>query len=147
MRDMLSNTQVVRLGKQTLSGVTPNASAWVDTRGFDAVTLVLCTDTVTDAGTADGFTATLQHSDLTTAASAAAAAAADSVTGAVTIQVTDDAADNVIAGAVGYTGSKRYARFNIVGTTNTAAVVEVYAILSKPHRAKTTFAGASVAAT
>lgn len=147
MRDMLSNMQVVRLGKQTLSGTTPNASAWVDTLGFDSCTLVLTTDTVTDAGTAAGFTATLQHSDSTAASSAAAAAAGDSANGVLTLTVTADADDNKVIGGIGYNGTKRYARFNIVGTTNTDAVVEVYAILENAHRAKTTFVGASVAAT
>jgi hypothetical protein len=147
MRDMLSNTQIVRLGKQTLSGTTPNASAWVDLRGFDSCTLVLMNDTVTDAGDANGFTATLQHSDLTTAASAAAVAAAETVNGVNTIQVTLDTADNVVAGAVGYDGTRRYARLNIVGTSGTNAVVEVVAILGHPARAPATFIGASVAAT
>lgn len=147
MRDMLSNTQVVRLGKQTLSGTTPNASAWVDMRGFDSCTLVFCTDTVTDAGAAAGFTATVHHSDTTAASAAAAIVAADSVDGVIALQVTADSDDNKVIGAVGYKGSKRYARFNVVGTADTAAVVEVFAILNKPHRAETTFVGTSVAAT
>jgi hypothetical protein len=146
MRDNLSNMQIVRLGKQTLSGTTPNASAWVDMRDFDSCTLVLTTDTVTVAGTA-GFTATLQHGDTTAGGSAVAALAADSVTGALTLSATLDTQDNVVIGGIGYVGSRRYARFNIVGTTNTNAIVEVYAILGKASQAPTTLIGASVAAT
>ena len=147
MRDMKSNVQMVFLGTVTVSGTTPAASAWVDTRGFDASVIVLKTNTVTDAGTTDGFTATVQHSDLTTAASAAAIVAADSTDGVISLQVTADSADNAIIGAVDYRGSKRYVRFNIGGTTASDATVDVYAALDMPHRAKTTFVGTSVAAT
>lgn len=147
MRDMLSNKQVVLLGTVTLSGVTPSATSWVDTREFDACTLFLVTQTVTDAGTSEGFTFTAQHSDLTTAASAAAIVAADSVDGAIALTVTLDADDDKVIGGIGYKGSKRYVRLNGVGTTATAAVVKVFAVLNKPHRAETTFVGTSVAAT
>ena len=147
MRDMLSNKQVVLLGTITLSGTTPGASSWVDTREYDAVTIVLVTQTVTDAGDAAGFTFTAQHSDLTTAASAAAIVAADSVNGVTALSVTADADDDKVIGGIGYKGSKRYVRLNGVGTTGTNAVVKVMAILNKPHRAATTFVGTAVAAT
>ena len=104
-------------------------------------------DTVTDAGTSSGFTFTAQHSDLTTSASAAAIVAADSVDGAISLTVTADGDDNKVIGGIGYIGSKRYVRMNGVGTTGTDATVKVYGILNKPHRAKTTFVGANVAAT
>lgn len=147
MRDMISNKQVVLLGTVTLSGTTPGATSWVDTRGFDACTLMLATDTVTDAGTAAGFTFTAQHSDSTTAASAAAIAAADAIGGTVSLTVTADADDNKLIGGIGYIGSKRYVRLNGVGTALTDATVKVYAILNVPHRAATTFVGSNVAAT
>lgn len=147
MRDMISNKQVVLLGTVTLSGTTPGATSWVDTRGFDACTLILATDTVTDAGTASGFTFTVQHADDTAAASAAAIVAADSVDGTIALSVTADADDNKLIGGIGYKGSKRYVRMNGVGTTLTDATVKVYAILNKPHRAKTTLVGSNVAAT
>jgi len=147
MRDMLSNKQVVLLGTVTLSGVTPGATSWVDTREFDAVTLMLATDTVTDAGAAAGFTFTAQHSDTTVAGDAAAIVAADSVNGTIALTVTADADDNKVIGGIGYIGSKRYVRMNGVGTTGTDATVKVYGILNKPHRAKTTFVGTAVAAT
>lgn len=147
MRDMLSNKQVVLIGTVTLSGVTPGATSWVDTRGFDACTLVLATDTVTDAGTSSGFTFTAQHSDTTVAGDAAAIAAADSVNGTIALTVTVDADDNKLIGGIGYKGSKRYVRMNGVGTTGTDATVKVYAVLNKPHRAATTFVGTAVAAT
>lgn len=147
MRDMLSNKQVVLIGTVTLSGTTPGATSWVDTRGFDACTLMLATDTVTDAGTASGFTFTAQHSDTTAATDAAAIDAGDSVNGTIALSVTADADDNKLIGGIGYKGNKRYVRLNGVGTTGTDATVKVYAILNKPHRAETTFVGTSVAAT
>jgi len=147
MRDMKSNKQMVLLGTVTVAGVTPAASSWVDTRGFDAATIVVKTNTVTDAGTGDGFTVTAQHSDLTTAASAAAIVAADATDGVISVQVTSDAADNAIVGGIGYRGSKRYVRMNVVGTTGSDATFDVYAVLNVPHRAKTTFVGTAVAAT
>jgi hypothetical protein len=147
MRDMISNKQMVLIGTVTLSGETPGATSWVDVRGFDACTLVLVTQTVTDAGTADGFTFTAQHSDTTAATDAAAIVAADSVNGTVALSVTADADDDKLIGGIGYKGSKRYVRMNGVGTTGTNATVKVFAVLNKPHRAKTTFVGAAVAAT
>ena len=40
MRDIISNMSKVDLGKDTLAGVTPNASAWLDTRGYGGAALV-----------------------------------------------------------------------------------------------------------
>ena len=147
MRDMINNTESVHLGNQTLSGTTPAASAWVDTRGFDAVTLELIANTVTDAGTAAGFTATMQHGDDSTGSGAADVVAADTVDGVISIAVISDSADNSLAGGLGYRGDKRYVRLNIVGTTGTGADTTTMAKLHKAHRAPTTYVGASVAAT
>lgn len=147
MRDIKSNSQIVHLGAITLSGTTPGASAWVDTRGFDAAMIVLHTNTVTDAGTTSGFTFTAQHSDLTTAASATALVAAETTDGTIALTVTADADDNKLIGAVGYRGAKRYLRLNGVGTTGTDATVTVYAVLERASQAPVTFVGTSVAAT
>ncbi len=147
MRDMLNNKQVVHLGNLTLSGVTPAASDWVDLRGFDACTLIAVPNTITDAGTAAGFTLTAQEGDDSTAAGATAVAAADMVGGTQALTETDDAADDSLTGGLGYKGGSRYVRLNAVGTTLTDADVSVFAILNKPHRAATTFIGTSVAAT
>lgn len=146
MRDLKSNNQLVHLGKLSLSGTTPAASAWVDTRGYDAAMLVLATQTVTVAGTS-GFTATAQHSDTTAAAAAAALVAGESTDGTFALTVTADTDDDKIIGGVGYRGAKRYLRFNVVGTTNTNAVVEVWAILRRGSQLPSTLVGTSVAAT
>jgi len=147
MRDGISNLQLVDLSTDTLAGTTPNASAWLDTKGYDSASIIVLTGAVTDAGTTAGFTATLQESDLTTDASATAVAAADCVGGVNTVTVTSDTADNVIAGKIGYNGNARYIRVNYVGTTGTDAIVRTIGMLGEPSKAPTTFIGASVAAT
>lgn len=147
MRDLKSNIQIVHLGSITLSGTTPGASAWVDTRGYDAAAIILETNTVTDAGDTAGFTFTAQHSDATAASGATALVAADTTDGTIAITVTADTDDNKLIGAVGYRGSKRYLRLNGVGTTGTNATVTVYAILRRGAQLPATFVGTSVAAT
>lgn len=147
MRDNIDNMQAVFLGTVTLSGTTPAASSWVDTRGFDSCTLLLKTNTVTDAGTESGFTLTAQHGDDSTAAGAAAIVAAESTNGTIALTVTADGDDNKLIGGIGYRGTKRYVRLNGVGTTATDATVDVYAVLSNASNMPTTLVGTAVAAT
>lgn len=147
MRDIFSNQQIVHLGNLSLSGTTPAASAYVDLKGFNAATIYLVSNTITDAGTTAGFTATLQESADTTAAAAATVATAATVGGANTITVTSDDADNTVAGGIGYIGSERYVGLSVVGTTGTAADVSVIAVLGKPAVAPTTTVGTAVART
>lgn len=145
--DMLNNVQVVDLGTLTLSGATPAVSAYVDMRGFESATFVVRNNTVTDAGDAGGFTATLQESADTAAASAGTVATGDAVNAANTVTVTLDTADDQLAGVLGYIGEDRYAGISITGTTGTDADVTVIAILGNPHSAPTTTIGTKVART
>ena len=147
MRDLISNMTTVDMSTDTLSGVTPNASAWLDTKGYGAAAIEVLTGDVTDAGTAAGFTGTMQHSDTTADGDAADVVAADTTNGTISVTVTSDAADNIVAGVIGYNGGKRYVRVNYVGTTGTDAIVRTVGRLGKPHTAPTTYVGASVAAT
>jgi hypothetical protein len=147
MRDMIATFSIVDMTTDTLAGTTPNASAWLDTRGFDGAAIELLTGAVTDAGTAAGFTATLQHSDTTAAADAVAVPAVEASGGVVSLSVTSDTDDNIVKGVLGYLGSKRYIRVNYVGTAGTDAVVRTMGRLGRPHRAPTTYVGAAVAAT
>lgn len=144
MRDNISNVQYVNLGSLTLSGTTPGLSGYLDTKGFDAASIMVVNGTITDAGTAAGFTVTLQESADTTAA--AAVTATETVNGG-TVTVTSDTADDVVAGAVGYNGSARYIGVTVTGTTGTDAVITLVGVLGKPHLAPTTVAGAVVART
>lgn len=146
-RENKSCTQVVFLGTLTLSGTTPAASAWVDTRGFDSCSLVLKTNTVTDAGTASGFSTEMQENDDTTAAGATAVADAEIIGSESDLTVTADGDDDKLIGALGYVGNARYVRFNVTGTTGTNAGVDVYAVLQHASQDPATFVGTSVAAT
>jgi hypothetical protein len=145
MRDLLKNTTLVRGANQTLSGVTPNNSALIDTKGYSGLTVYLATGAVTDAGTADGFTMKLQHSDSTLGTSFVDVPA-DELNGS-TVSVLLDTDDNIIAGGIGYVGNKRYVRAVVTGTTDTDAVVNVIGHLGKPHQAPAAEVGATVAAT
>lgn len=147
MRDMISNKQVVHLGNVAVSGTTPATSAYVDVRDFDACTIVIVNNTVTDAGTASGYTITLQESADTAAASAASVASGDAVGGTTTVTVTSDSADNTVAGSLGYNGNERYVGITVTGTTGSNADISVLAVLNKPHRAATTFIGTAVTRT
>ena len=147
MRDNLSNCQAVHLGNVAVSGTTPAASAYVDLQGFGACTIMVVANTVTDAGTASGFTVTLQESADTTAAGAGAVAASDTVDGATTVTVTSDSAGDTNAGGMGYVGGGRYVGITVTGTTGSDADLSIIALLGKPTKAATTFIGTSVART
>lgn len=149
MRDMISNSTIIRAADQTLSGVTPNNSALIDRRGYDGVAVYLQTSTVTTAG-ATGFTMKLQHSDSTLAASfvdVPAAGIVPGLNGATTVTATLDTQDNAVIGGVSYCGGLRYVRAVITGTTGTAAVVNALAVMGKPHRAPVAVVGGTTAAT
>lgn len=145
MRDGLSNSQVRRGANQTLSGVTPNNSNAFDVRGFSTATFDLHMAAVTDAGTADGLTIKLQHSDTLAAADFVDVPAAE-VNGTAPV-VTSDSADDSIAGGLSYVGAKRYVRTVTTGTTGTNAVVFVVASMGKPHQAPVARVGAALATT
>lgn len=150
MRDMLSNITLVRGAVQTLSGTTANNSALFDIRGYDAATFYVETGTVTDAGTAAGFTVKLQHSDTTVAVDFVDVPTDELLAnsdGNKTITVTSDADDDVLKSGIGYAGNKRYVRAVATGTTATAAEIQILAVLGKPHRAPVASTGVTTAAT
>jgi len=147
MRDMVSNQSMVHLGNVVVSGTTPATSGYVDLQGFGACTIVVVVNTVADAGTAAGFTVTLQESADTTDAAAGTVATTDTVGGANTVAVTSDGADNSIAGQFGYLGDDRYVGITVTGTSGSDADISVYACLGKPSLAPTTFIGSVVART
>jgi hypothetical protein len=148
MHNFSDNAQMVHLGTLTLSGTTPAASAWVDAQGYNDTTLVVVTRTVTDAGTAAGFTLTGQYSD-TTAAADAADLTVDLMKGgaAVSLAVTSDSADDAIVGYLKPDALAQYFRVRAVGTTGTNAVVDVFAVQINAAQRPTTFVGTAVAAT
>lgn len=133
-RDLKNNLQVVHLGNLSLSGTTPAATDWVDMRGFDSVMFIVVNNTVTDAGTASGFSFEVQDNDDTTDAGAAAVADAELIGTEADLTVTSDSADDAIAGTIGYVGDARYVRLNATGTTGTDADVSVIAVLGHGAR-------------
>lgn len=112
----------------TLSGTTKAEGDWIDMQGFESLTFTVSTGTVTDAGTASGFSFQVEEGDDTTDAGATAVADADLIGLESALTVTDDTDDNVFVGSIGYRGSKRYVRMTAVGTTGTNAVVTAHAI-------------------
>lgn len=150
MRDLISNLRLIRAAVQTLSGTTANASELIDRRGFSSLTVYLETGTVTDAGTAAGFTMKLQHSDTTVAGDFVDVPDAELIpnsAGTRTVTVTADTDDNLLINGVGYVGSKRYVRTVTTGTTGTSAVIHTMAVLGHPAQAPTTTVGTATAST
>jgi hypothetical protein len=150
--DIISEINVTQAAVQTLVGTTPNASALIDMQGYEALAIYLLTNTVTDAGTAAGFTAVIQHSDSTVAGTFTDCSAAQLIqnsAGGTTIVVLNDTDDNILAGGVGYRGGRRYVRVNITGTALTDAVVRVMFVRSKNSTASAPVAttGTTTAAT
>jgi hypothetical protein len=125
--DMRNNAEFGLGLSATLSGATPAAGDWIDMQGWEALTFTVSTGTVTDAGTASGFSFEVQESDTTAAAAATAVADADLVGLESALTVTSDDADDTLVGSIGYIGGKRYVRIVATGTTGTNAAVTVHA--------------------
>ena len=131
MFDMMNESTVLHMGKVTLSGTSAVASSLVDLRGYNALDITLVTGTITDAGTASGYTVKLQHSDTTVAGDFTDVAAADGINGVVAVTNTTDTDDDKIIGRLGYTGTKRYVRVVATGTTNSAGDLHPIARLQR----------------
>ena len=130
--DMKSNTVIAKAIQATLSGTTPSKGNIVDTLGYEAVTFCFMTGTVTDAGTASGFSFEIQESDTTVDGAFTAVADADLVGLESALTVTLDTDDGVPSGVIGYVGAKRYVRAVVTGTTLTDAVINGIAVLQRP---------------
>ena len=109
----------------TLSGTTKAEGDWVDMQGFEGLTFVVATGTVTAAGTASGFSFTVEEGDDTPDTGATAVADADLIGLESALTVTSDTADGDLIGSIGYRGQKRFVRMTALGTTGTNAVVSV----------------------
>jgi len=147
MFDLKSDVQGANAINATLSGTTPSAGNLIDMTGFRSLTFVLATGTVTDAGTTAGFSFEVQECDTTAAASFTAVADADLIGLESALTVTDDAADNVMIGTIGYRGTKKYVRIVATGTTGTNAAVFGLAIKGHPLVASPATTAANISAT
>ena len=116
--DMKSDLNFTRAANLTVGNNTQN-SALIDLQGWEALTVVVNTGTITAAGAGIAFK--LQHSD-TVVGSSFADCTADEVIGAAD-PVDDDADDLMIKGTIGYRGNKRYVRLVAVGSASANGVV------------------------
>lgn len=144
--DTVSDASWVLLGKLTLSGTSTVTTSLIDLQGYNALDVAFLNATVTDAGTASGYTAKLQECETTAAASFTDVAAADSVTGVVSTTTTLDTDDDKLTAVLGYRGGKRYVRVSATGTSLSDATVYVIGRRSRATR-PTTAIGAATAAT
>lgn len=145
--DIRSETTIAVAINATLSGTTASAGNIVDVSNYAHVTLAYFTGTVTDAGTADGFSVEIQESDTTAAADFTAVADADLLGTEAALAVTDDASDTVPIGTIGYLGKKKYIRAVVTGTTGTNAVISGAWILQGPRYAPVSATAANISAT
>lgn len=138
MFDEMNVSTMSHMGLVTLNGTAAVASSLVDLQGYNALDIAIVTGTITDAGTASGYTVKLQHSDTTAAADFTDVTAADAINGTVSITSTLDTADDTIIGRLGYVGTKRYVRVVATGTTSSAGALhpiarEARSGLSRPN--------------
>lgn len=146
-RDLKHHLQIANGINATLSGTTPSAGNIIDLQGVESATFCFFTGTVTDAGTAAGFSVAVQESDTTAAADFTAVADIDLLGLESDLTVTLDTADDDPIGTIGYVGSKRYIRVVATGTTGTDAAV--YGVWLKSHASikPPTVTAADIAAT
>lgn len=146
-RDGKSQIQMAELGTITVSGTNPVVSEWLDTKDFDSATLVGATNVVTDAGTASGITAVLQHSNSTATASAEDVPADEIVGDLADLSILADSEDNQLQGMVGYVGNRRYVRLRYTGTPGADAELNPLGILGLPANGPVADIGAGVQST
>lgn len=148
MFDTLNDSSAIHMGKVTLNGTSAVASSLVDLRGYKALEINLIAGTITDAGTASGYTVKLQHSDTTAAVDFTDVTAADAVNGTTSVTNTTDADDDKLIGRLGYVGAKRYVRVVATGTTASSGDLHPVARLGRSGLSRpNTSIGAATAAT
>lgn len=121
MKDIHSNVAVLAaLALTTLNGDV--AGSILDLQGFNSAEIAIQTGTVAGAG---DFTATLQHADTETLADFEDVTA-DDLLGELPATLLGDGVYSV-----GYSGSKRYLRVNVVHNGGTS--IDLAAVLIKGH--------------
>lgn len=148
MFDEMNVSTWTHMGLVTLNGTAAVASSLVDLQGYHALDIAIVAGTVTDAGTASGYTVKLQHSDTTVAGDFTDVVAADAINGTVSVTSTLDTDDDKIIGRLGYVGSKRYVRVVATGTTLSAGALHPIAREARSHLSRpNVLVGAATAAT
>jgi hypothetical protein len=118
MFDMKSGKSAALSANLTVAANT-QTTALVDMQGYNAMTAIVNTGTITTAGS--GITFKLQHSD-STLGSSFVDVPAEQFVGTATA-VTLDTQDNVCLGSIGYVGNLRYVRLAAVGAASSNGVV------------------------
>ncbi len=133
-RDSKNNIGFQIAINETLSGTGAGTSAVIDTYGFNTITAIVSTATVTDAGGAAGIIWELQESDVT-GSGYTAVADADLIGVESDLSITVDTQDNVVIGRLGYVGNKRFLKLIPTGSTGTDAAVLAHFVLGMPNNA------------
>jgi hypothetical protein len=126
MFDMKSAKSAALSANLTVGANTQN-TALADMQGYNALTVLVNTGTVTAAGA--GITFRLQHSD-TTLGSSFEDVPAGQFVGSAT-PVTLDTQDNVALGSIGYVGNRRYVRLAATGGAGANGVVFAQFVLER----------------
>lgn len=134
MKDMYNNIkQLNALDIQAIATDTTTAGEIIDTKGFNALTFVFQTGTVTDGD----YAILIQDGDNSALSDAAAVADGDLLGLESGASFAADTDDNKTA-RIGYRGTKRYVRLSVVSdNTTTGATVGAIAILGYPQFAPT----------
>ena len=118
---------------QAISSDTTTNGDIIDTQGYESVSFVFQSGTITDGD----YTVLIQEGDDSGLSDASAVADADLLpvgTGQEAAASFDADTDDNLVTKIGYRGSKRYVRFNVVSTnTTTGGTVGAIAILGYPH--------------
>jgi hypothetical protein len=121
--DMRSDLSIARSANLTVANNTQSTAA-CDMQGYEALTVLVNTNTVTAFGA--GITFKLQESDSLVAASFTDVAAGDVIGSATAVGADTD--DDVLRGTIGYRGGKRYVRAQAVGSASANAAVNFFFI-------------------
>lgn len=132
-KDLKSNIATVLMKEPVDMAGTTGASSLLDTAGFNGVEVDVIIGELTGIGTSNYLTPVLQECDTTEGDDFAAVDEADMIG---TFTKVDAAAEDSLIQRVGYIGSKRYVRVNLVYTgTITAGIVGVVGVLGHPGKA------------
>ena len=143
MFDMKSDLNFTRAANLTVGNNTQN-SALIDMQGWSALTVLVQTGAITAAG--GGITFKLQHSDTTAAADFVDCSEAEVIGAAAPVD--DDADDNLLKGAIGYRGLRRYVRLVAVGSASANGIVNAVYVRGRSTTTRPVGAiGATTAAT
>lgn len=130
MKDLKNNIKVSNaLNIQAISTNATTAGAIIDTKGFDSLTFVFQTGTITDGD----YTLLIHEGDNGALSDATAVADADLLGTEALASFAADTDDNKVS-KIGYRGNKRYVRLSVVSTNvTTGGTVGAVAVQGHPQ--------------